>query len=156
MAPMNRKNLLLTLAVASTLCTSALASDIYRYTDDHGNVVYLDRPTGDPDGERLSIASEPTDRGAVQARLQVRQERTEAAALKKQERDDADLTLTEERNAAAAMQKQCEGYRTQYTTLSNSRRVYRTDENGERVYLDGDQSREALNKLQALINENCG
>ena len=153
---MNSKKLLLALTVASTLCTSVLASEIYRYTDDEGNVVYLDRPSGDPGAERVSIASKPTNNDAVQASVQARNDAAANAALKKQEQNAGKLTRTEERAAAAAKQQQCETYRAQMSTVSNSRRLYRTDESGEREYLDESQSQETLNKIQALISENCG
>ena len=45
MNPMNIKIRLLALAVASALCAStALASEIYRYIDEDGNVLYRDIP----------------------------------------------------------------------------------------------------------------
>jgi hypothetical protein len=153
---MNSKKLLLALAVASTLCTSVLASEIYRYTDDDGNVVYLDRPTGEPGAEHLNIASKPTNNDAVQASVQARRDTAATAALEKQEQNAQNMTRSEKRAAAVAKQQQCESYRAQLSTLSTSRRLYRADENGERVYLDESQSQAALNKIQALISENCG
>ena len=52
-----------------------LANDIYKWTDEDGNVHYGDRPSGDSSEERLAISSKPTDTAMVQARVESRYER---------------------------------------------------------------------------------
>lgn len=153
---MNSYKLLLTIVATAVLCINSVsASEIYRYTDEDGNVVYLDRPTGDPGVERLDIISQPTDKAAIQANVQARREAAATAALEKEEAGVTQMTRSEKRAAAAAKEQECNNYRAQLSSLSDARRLYRTDENGERVYLDGAQRDEALNKIQEQINENC-
>ena len=50
----------------------AFANDIYKWTDEDGNVHYGDRPTGDATEERMAISSSSTDPSKVQARAQSR------------------------------------------------------------------------------------
>jgi hypothetical protein len=154
---MNSNNLLLTIAAASALCAStALAGDIYRYTEENGNVIYVDRPTGVPGETRLNVSSQNTDYSAVQARVQTRRDVTTAKEKREAEESDKELTRSEKRAAAAANEQQCQGYRNQLETFVTARRLFRSDANGERVYLSDEESQEARDRMQALIEENCG
>jgi len=154
---MNSKQILLTLIAASTLCAStALASEIYRYTDENGIDIYVDRPTGDPTEQHLNVSSRDTDNAAVQARMQTRRDTAMAKAEREAEEGDEELTRGEKRAAAAANQQKCDGYREQLQTFVSARALFREDASGERVYLSDEESQEARNRMQALIDENCG
>ena len=152
---MNSKRYLLT--ILATLCaSSALASDIYRYNDENGNVIYVDRPTGNPGETRMNVSSRNTDNATVQARVQTRQDTAIANMKSDAAEDNAKLTRGEKRAIAAANQQQCQTYRTQLDTFVASRRLFREDENGERVYLSDAESQEARDRVQRLIEETCG
>lgn len=153
---MNCKKLLLTIAASSVLCAStALASDIYRYTDENGNTIYVDRPTGKPGETRLSVSSLDTDFSAVQARVQTRHDAAATKAERAAEEGDKELTRGEKRAAAAANEQKCQGYRTQLESFVTARRLYRDDANGERVYLNEEESQASRDRMEALIRENC-
>lgn len=152
---MNSKPFLLT--ILATLCAStALASDIYRYTDENGNSIYVDRPTGNPDETRMNVSSRNTDNAAVQAGVQTRQDTAKANKESAAAEDDAKPTRSEKRALAAANQQQCQAYRTQLDTFVASRRLFREDESGERVYLSDAESQEAQDRVRRLIEETCG
>jgi len=154
---MKSKKLLLTIVAASALCAStALAGDIYRYTDENGNTIYVDRPTGTLGETRLNVSSLDTDYSAVQARAQTRRDATTAKADREAEEGEKELTRSEKRAAAAANEQQCQGYRNQLESFITARRLFRDDGNGERVYLSDEESQEARDRVQALIEENCG
>ncbi|MCH8073174.1 MAG: DUF4124 domain-containing protein, partial [Proteobacteria bacterium] len=65
----------LPIAVVLTLVVSAagtaVAGDIYKWTDEEGNVHFEDRPAGEQP-ERLAIQSKPTDPARIQAMMQAR------------------------------------------------------------------------------------
>ena len=61
----------------------------------------------------------------------------------------------EEAAEAAANAKKCDSYRAQLETFVQSRRLYREDENGERVYLDEEQIQDARTRVEELISKNC-
>jgi hypothetical protein len=156
MNPMNCKKLLLSITASSVLCAgTVLASDIYRYTDENGNTIYVDRPTGTPGETRLNMSSLDTDYSAVQARVQTRHDATAAKAERAAEEGDKELTRGEKRAAAAANEQQCQGYRGQLESFITARRLFRDDANGERVYLNDEETQEARNRMEALIDENC-
>jgi hypothetical protein len=156
---MNRNQVLVTIATAAMLCAgSALGSEIYKYTDDDGNVSYVDRPIGQGTAERLDVESARTDNAAVQTRYNERF-RTPPADDEEQadgaEEEPRELTRRERAAAAAERQEKCQSYRSRLQSLVDARRVYREDESGERTYLDDVQRAEARSKAQELIDEFC-
>ena len=146
-----------TLVTGALLCAvSAGAGEIYKYTDADGNVHYGDRPTGDPTEERLAIVSRGTDPAAVQARIDARQERDATRQEARTARAEAAEAEAEERSVAAERAARCEENRVRLQTYTDSRRLYREDENGERVYLDDDAREEAMQQVRDQIDEYCG
>lgn len=155
-SPINGRKLLVSVATAVILCAStAMAGDIYRYTDAEGNVVYLDRPTAAPGGERVNIASRPTDNAAIQARTQARADNVATAEERRQERVAEDEAKKADAAARQEKDDRCQIARNRMETLVTSRRLFREDDNGERVYLDEAQIQDARNKVQAQIEETC-
>ncbi len=114
-------------ALAITLSAAALASDIYKYIDADGHVIYVDRPSGDPSEQRLAIASKPTDRATVQARIQARNAAREAGANTPEQ-----PTRGEARDEREERQQNCQMFRDRLEQYVQSNRLYRVDEQGER------------------------
>lgn len=148
--------------LAALVAGTALAGDIYRYTDEQGNVHYVDRPTGAETEERVAIASRRTDAAAVQARYDSRfsgkpSAGTDPAAEQgtAEEQPAAKQTRAEKLAARRERQQKCQSYRDKMETLVTARRLYRQDENGERQYLEENEIQEARDKVQQLIEENC-
>ena len=153
---MNSKRTVFTLAVAAVVfAAGASANEIYKWTDEEGNVHYEDRPSGMPTEERLALNYRRTDSGAVQQRVNARYERQAArdeakAMAAAAEQEAADNAAAEEERKQA-----CERTRAKLETYLQSRRLYRTDANGERVYLDDEQRREARRKAEEQVTEFC-
>ena len=153
---MKGKRIALSCAVlAMTMASGAMANEIYKWTDADGNVHYEDRPTGAETEERLDMSYGRTDRSSVQRRVKARtdaeasrREAASVAAASKQEA--ADNAAAEEARAA-----KCERSRARLESYLQSRRLYRTDENGERVYLDDTQRQEARQKAEEQITQFC-
>jgi hypothetical protein len=153
---MKGKRIVLSFAVmAMTVAGGAMANEIYKWTDEEGNVYYEDRPTGADTEERLSITYQPTNNSVVQKRVQTRVD----AQTARQEADSVAAAEQKEaaENAAAdqARQEKCDRSRARLESYLQSRRLYRTDENGERVYLDDAQRQEARQKAEEQISEFC-
>ena len=140
---------LLTLFVAG----SALAGEIYKWTDAEGNVHYGDIPVG-AQSERLSITSKPTNDTRVQATTQARvdaraKERQKAANL------PAGPSPEELRAEAAQRAEQCTANRAQLQKFLTSRRIYRMDDNGERVYMDEAEMLATRERAENQVEEYC-
>jgi hypothetical protein len=153
---MNGKRLLVVFAAfAFTMGGSAMANEIYKWVDDQGNVHYGDRPAANDKVEVVALTYRRTDSASVQDRIAAQGE-AEAA------REEKRAALAEEKQAAAekaaedeARQKRCDTYRARLEKFVQSRRLYREDANGERAYLDENQTIEARQRVEKQIAENC-
>ena len=144
---------IIALALATALSCSAAASEIYKWTDKDGNVHYGDVPT--EGSKRMAIQSRPTDPSRVSA---VRQASADARAQKLEEAAAAaaDGPTPEEIAAQKAEKAQkCTDYRARLEKMLYSRRLYREDENGERVYLSENEMLEARERVQNQVEEYC-
>ncbi len=143
------------LAAALTASGAAVADSIYKWTDEDGNIHYEDRPSGAESEERMNLTYTRTDSSAVEQRIKTRLDgqdvRREEKAAAAEEAKKGEATLAE----AAQQQKACDSYRGKLETLTQARRLYREDENGERVYLDDDAQMEARQRTADLVQEFC-
>lgn len=153
---MKKPRLPIALTIAALLGIGVCsAGEIYKWTDEEGNVHYVDRPVGSGSFERVDIVSRDTDNSAVQARLDARREARETAD---QEAAAAEPEKTKEelREEQLAREDRCQSYRDKLDTFLTAQRMYRETEGGEREYLDEDQQREAREKVEEKIAEYCG
>ncbi len=141
--------------MALTFAGGAAASEIYRWVDAEGNVHYGDRPSGDPNEQRMALTYARTNNSAVSNRVEARRDAQTARDEAKAEREKAEQEAAEEAEMAAERQKTCDRARATLETYLQSRRLYRADENGERVYLDDDERDQARGKLEKQIADNC-
>ena len=141
--------------IAMTIASGAAANELYKWTDENGNVHYEDRPTGAATEERLHMTYNRTDSGAVRPRTQARVDARAAREDAKSAAAEAQKEAAENANLAAERAQKCEKSRARLEGYLQARRVYRTDENGERVYLDDVQRQEARKKAEEQIAEFC-
>ena len=142
------------LLVALTGPATTVASQIYKYTDADGTVHYVDRPTGAATEERVAIISQPTDRAAVQTRVEGRlgQQAAEDARTARADARQQEAAARAEREQRA---QKCQEYRSRLETYVQSRRLYRQGEDGERIYLDDAEREAARQKVEELVAEYC-
>lgn len=127
-------------AIASVLILAVfsagavLASDIYRWVDDEGNIHFGDRPDGEQ-AERLEIESRPTDPARVQAM-------NEALTVERYKAQEAKSVAAAEQSTAAELRAEaderamkCTTYKAQLEAYTNNRRLFRESADGERAYL---------------------
>ena len=140
------------IALSITATSTLFASDIFKWTDDDGNVHFSDRPT--VGAERLAIPSRPTDPARIQAESQAR---VDSQTLRAEDEANAPQGPTPEELRAEARERadSCNKYRERQTQFTQNRRIYRLDENGERVYYDEDEMASARSGVDDLVNEYC-
>ena len=143
------------LVAALMLGGSAMANEIYKWTDADGTVHYRDRPTGESSEVRLGIAYSRTDSSAVEQRQQSFAESQARRAESKAAAEEAAKETQAEAQVEAEKQKRCDGYRKSLQRYGESRRLYKEGPNGERTYLDEDEMLKARHQLEAHIAENC-
>ena len=140
---------------ASMLLATQAHADVYKYTDEKGNVHYTDKPATLP-AERLNVQSQRTDLVALQARQQEELERANAAS---QARQQSTAQKTEDRKAAATMAadkaEQCKKARERYDSYMNSQRLYEALPDGERRYLTDAELDAARASAKASMDVLC-
>jgi hypothetical protein len=142
------------LMLAVTAAGTAVAGDIFKWTDEDGDIHFSDVPVS-AESEKVAIQSRPTNPARVQAMVQ---SRTDAAAKAAEEQAAATPTgpSPEELQAQAdARAEKCSTSRAQLQKYVTSRRLYRQDENGERVYLDEDEMQAARERVENQVQDYC-
>ncbi len=142
------------LMLAVTAAGTAVAGDIYKWTDEEGNVHFSDRPTGEAP-ERLAIQSRPTDPARVQAMARARAELVAKAAEEKSAAKDGAPSLQEIQAKADERAQKCSTYTEKLQMYMTSRRVYREDESGERVYLNEEEMLANRERFEKQVQEFC-
>ena len=149
------RNVLIVISTASLLVGgTALSGEIYKWTDADGNVHYEDRPIGD-DVERLKVISSNTDNDTVQASIEARHDREAVRSEARSKRNEDEQAAAEAEAEAAQRNVKCQESRTRMESYLQSRRLYKQDDAGERVYLDEDQTMQARADAQEMIQKYC-
>ena len=152
---MLRKTLVVFTVAALGFSGAVLSGEIYKWTDDDGNVHYEDRPIGD-DVERLDILSRSTANSSVQASIDARRDREANRAEARSKRNEDADSAANEKVAADQREVRCQESRARMESYLQARRLYNEGDSGERVYLDDSQVMKAREKAQAEIQKNCG
>jgi hypothetical protein len=150
---MIRKTMIMFTTAALAFSGTALSGDIYKWTDEDGNVHYEDRPTGD-EVELVAFTSS-TDSSAVRASIDARHANEAARADARSKRNETDQEAAEQQLAAAERVQKCQDSRTRMETYLTARRLYKEGDAGEREYLDDSQIMEARAKAQEDIQKYC-
>jgi hypothetical protein len=132
----------------------AAAADVYKYTDEKGNVQYTDKPLKLP-AERLNVQSQRTDVVAMEERKP-----EESPAASDKARQTAEKQAAAKREAEATFEANkidaCNKARSVYLGLMGNGRVYEVLPNGERRYYESaelDASRSAAKQqMDTLCN----
>ena len=151
---MIRKTMIMFTTAALMFSGAALSGEIYKWTDEDGNVHYEDRPTGEE--VELVAFTTSTDSSAVRASIDTRRANESARADQRSKRDEDAQEAAEAQLAADQRIRQCEESRARMETYLTSRRLYKQGDDGERVYLDDAQIMDARSEAQEDIQKYCG
>lgn len=145
--------------LGAMFASGVLAGEIYKWTDADGTVHYGDRPADDIAAERLNIQSRPTDPTRIaalnQARIDARSQQREQAASAAGEAAKDTPSPAEQRQIAEERAQKCTTYKERLQSFLQSRRLYREDANGERIYLNEQETQAARQDVQSKVEEYC-
>jgi hypothetical protein len=148
------------LALSMSLCLDAAATEIYTWTDENGVVHFSStEPTSTP-SETIEIEasrggvsySQPVAASEMDAENAGQEPLPTAAEQKRQEIAQARMQQQEER---AAITELCEYHRQQLVEMEPARRVYYTNEEGQRVRMDDDERVALIEESNSYVAENC-
>ena len=142
---------LMTLLAACTLLCALAHADVYRFTDEKGQVQYTDKPQLLP-AERLQVRSQRTDVVGIAERPDAASATTKAAPNKAAAQADAKQAT--ELNAKDKAER-CVKARERYDQYMNSQRLYKTLPNGEREYLTDAELDAARAAAKTSMEEFC-
>ena len=145
------------LTLAASLWAMGAHADVYRYTDEKGNVQYTDKPRMLP-AELLRLQSKPTDGAAAQARAAAELKRSQELIAGGQKNNNA--AADADKKAASELSEKdkaerCVKARERYDSYMNSQRLYKTSATGEREYLDDAALTESRNNARIAMEELC-
>ncbi len=146
----------LTLLVAALAMSAGIASaDVYKFKDEHGNVLYTDKPATLP-AERLNMQSNKTDTVEVQARQQAEMARLQSATQARQQgsQQQSDKKTADQLTAKDKAER-CVKARERYDGYMNSQRLYESLPNGERRYLSDEELTTARASAKSSMDELC-
>jgi len=151
---MSIKSTLLVLVLSLAATGTGYGSWIFKWTDEQGNVHYGDRPTGAADEQRLDIQSRPTNAARIQRETQALADLR--AELAEEEANAPQGPSPEELRAfALEREEKCNMYQERQTEFLENRRIYRMDENGERVYYDEEEMQAARDSVREQVAAYC-
>ncbi len=143
---MIRKNaIVIFIMLAVSSAGTVFAGDIYKWTDEDGNVHYGDRPTSEVSEESLAVSSGLAGPSKDGARYEAK-----AAAIEPGQPAPEELRVQ-----ALEQEEKCATSKARLQKFLTSRRLYRQGENGERVYLDEDETLAARERVQNQVEEYC-
>ena len=142
------------LMLAVTAAGPAAAGDIFKWTDEDGNIHFEDRPFGE-NPEKVAIQSRPTNPARVQANVQSRADAAAKAAKAEAAATPTGPSPAELQAQADARAEKCSTSRALLQRFVTSRRLYRQDENGERVYLDENETLAARERVENQVQDYC-
>ena len=149
------RTLFMLTAVAAAFAAGPVAADVYKFKDDHGNVLYTDKPATLP-AERLNIQSQKTDVVAAQTRAEEEMKRLQdadkanqlAAGQNKDQQQATQLSATQKA-------EQCTKARQRYDMYMNSQRLYQQEADGQRKYLSDEELSAARASAKASMDVMC-
>lgn len=141
--------------VAWALAGADEVHEIYKSTDSEGRPIYSDRPLS-PSAERLTVRSTRDPSAAEEAAARTRATNERLDAQRKQAAGNR-AAREAEQQAQARRQEDCRRARDRYLMFAEANRLYRRDEQGNRVYytsaeIDAERTR-AEQKMKELCRE---
>ena len=145
------------LLLLTLLGTTAYAADVYRSTGPDGTVSYSDRPQG-ADAEFI-VSTTPRAHGPTPAPAATQGASPRTAAPAELPQAAADPAALPEGPSAQELreqrQKNCDVARERLDRYTLSRRLFRTNDAGQREYLDDAAVAEARAKAAADVQDWC-
>lgn len=141
-------------ALLGLLSVPGFADDMYKTVDAQGNVTFSDHPLS-PASRRMSVdvtQGDPAE--AARIRQQQAQMNAETAQSVKQSQQDAS---DQARKAAlqAQQQQRCAAARARYAMFAAGGRLFRTDEQGNRVYYSDQEINQQRDAAKAAMEGAC-
>lgn len=138
--------------VITVLFALPAQAEIYKWTDEKGNVHYGDKPIVNSEEilipEKINVQSRVTMQEREEKRKRLLESFAEDRADKKEQQEKQEIKKKK-------LNRQCITARDRLKTYQKSSRLYDLNEKGERVILSDMARQQAVNQLAAEIDKYC-
>ena len=141
-------------ALVCIIGQGAEGADVYKTVDAQGHVVYSDQP--------ISSASQPislqvTAPNPQEAARLTKEQALQSAEATQQAQQMQQAAADQQKQAAeqAAQQRKCDAARSRYATFATGGRLFKTDEQGNRVYYSDDEIETERVAAKATMDSVC-
>jgi len=133
-------------------CLSNANSEVYKWIDENGKVVYGDKPTSS-DAEQIKIKKTPVQDPLVQERYE---KQNKLLDIMKQERDEKNALKKEEKQKKDEQKKMCANARQELKKIKEARYLYEDsdDPNNPRIWTDKERKATEI-EFENYIKKNC-
>lgn len=153
------------IALASCLLLSGMshianAAEIYKWTDENGNVHYGEHPPADS-AKRLSIKNNSTSEdgkasaASNTAGTDAEQQRNKMIQAMEGDRVEREKKRQKQLKKESQSKQRCAIARDRLVQYQRAGRLYSIDKQGERQYLSDKSRQKEIEQLQAQINKFC-
>ncbi|MBI2509827.1 MAG: DUF4124 domain-containing protein [Betaproteobacteria bacterium] len=139
-------------AALAAISAAPAHAQIVKCVDERGVTHYTDKPGPGCKGGPVDIRPAPPISGKAQERKEDLSDAERDFQRRRLEREGKDQ---DEARKLEAQKRRCASMHAQYQNLSSARRVYRTNEKGERVYIEDAERERRSAQLKADIAQQC-
>lgn len=132
----------------------AALAGTYRWVDENGQTHFGDRPPAGAVSDEVKVTPAPVDEDAA---ARARKARVNEF-LEQSEKERAERNEAKARQEAAAEERQarCEQLRGRLKYLKSVSKIYRINNDGERVYVDDEENERLRREFTARVQSECG
>ena len=139
-------------AALSLVCTSAMATQMYRWVDENGVTQFSQQPPAEDQYQRMQVKPAP-ELGTGSLAPDTDSPADEQSEPNESTKPAGAAQLTPEQQAKLA--EQCDALRANLTTMQNNPRLRRTLEDGTVERIGEDERQAMIAKAQADLQEHC-
>jgi hypothetical protein len=154
---MNCRHSLETLAAALAILIvnhSSVADDMYKTVDPQGHIIFSDHPLSSA-SQRISVqVTAPNPEEAARISKQQAMLNADAAQQAQQAQRDAD-EQTKKAAHDATQKRRCESARNRFAVFAAGGRIFKSDEQGNRVYYSDQEIEEQRLAAKAIMDSTC-
>lgn len=134
----------------SSMESSLMAGEVYKFIDKNGKVQFGDEPI--PGSETITINTSPSQDSSYAERLEKQKKLSEATAA---DREQTEKAKAQQVAQSQEMESKCKEVKEQLRILDLKRPVYTVDDKGARAYLsDADRSAK-VSEYNDMIGQFC-
>ena len=126
---------------------------VYRSVDQHGNVVYSDRPSADASQKTLDVHEPTADDVAYMEQQRKAAQAAEAERLRGA--INSNINRVQQEKVQQEKQDRCDRARNHYDSLQSATRVYQLDAQGNRIYLSDAEADAKRAEARQAVAEAC-